>query len=345
MIITCPNCSTRYSLPQDKIKPEGQKVRCAKCGTVWHQDPEEEPLALTAEEIVPAAPAPAPAWAAAAPAEPAVPPVTASTETIEPEPATPDAAMPDAATPDVTVAAAEAAAVTPGIRPDSFAKFHVPADADEEPSGAGRKIAIAVVVLVVAALGALVVFKQQVQDLTGLQLVATQAPPPATPAAPEAPPKPKPPEPLTLTFEEVESSIEEIDGIKRLLVKGVIVNPADHEQLVPPLAFNMLDKDGKPIDRWTFAAPVRALAPHTTTRFASQRDTPPSSLHELVPGFDVPENPPPVIEPPAAPGAAPAAAAPAAGAPAGKPAATATTPPTPAAPRPPAAQQTPGPIE
>jgi hypothetical protein len=79
---------------------------------------------------------------------------------------------------------------------------------------------------------------------------------------------------------------------------------------------------------------VRALAPHTTTRFASQRDTPPSSLHELVPGFDVPENPPPVIEPPAAPGAVSGAAAPAA-----------TTPPTPAAPRPPAAQQTPGPIE
>jgi len=294
MIITCPNCSTRYSLPQDKIKPGGQKVRCAKCGTVWYQAPEDpEPLALAAEEPVPAPPSPA--WSPATPAATAPVPPAAPTEAAEAPVETAE-----------RVAAAEAAAVARDLPPDSFAQFHRSASSVEETAGSGRAWAIAVVVLVILALAALVVFKQEVQDLTGIQLMSAPTAAPAVPApAPgaAAPAAPRAPQPLTLTFEEVESSIEEIDGIRRLMVKGLIVNPADYEQLVPPLAFNMMAKDGKPIDRWTFAAPVRALAPRTTTRFSGQRDTPPTTLHELVPGFDVPENPPPVIEPPA--GAAP----------------------------------------
>lgn len=316
MIITCPNCSTRYSLAQDKIKPGGQKVRCAKCGTVWHQAPDEpEPLALTTEDQVPMPPAPA--WAPATPAETAPPQVPPTVSPDLPSGPIDEPVVAPAQTGEVAVA--EAATVSREPPPDNFARFHFQSKAADEPTGAGRKWALAVIALVVLALAALVVFRQQVQDLTGIQLVA--APAPAVPASAPAPAAPAPaviaPQPLTLTFEEVESSIEEIDGIRRLMVKGLIVNPADHEQTVPPLAFNMLDKEGKPIDRWTFAAPVRALAPRTTTRFSGQRDTPPTTLHELVPGFDVPENPPPVIEPPAtaagaaAPGTAPAAAAPA----------------------------------
>lgn len=318
MIITCPSCSTRYSLPQDKIKPGGQKVRCAKCGTVWQQAQEEvEPLAPPPEEQVPAPPVPPePAWAPAVPAETPPPPMPANPPS---DPAGESAVAPagpleTTGTPETTesVADTEAAAVTRDPPPDNFAQFHRPSTADEGASGAGRKWAIAVIAVVILALAALVVFKQEVQDLTGIQLVSAPAPAlPADPApVPAAPVRtPAAPQPLTLTFEEVESSIEEIDGIRRLMVKGLIVNPADHEQTVPSLAFNMLDKDGKPIDRWTFTAPVRALAPHTTTRFSGQRDTPPTTLHELVPGFDVPENPPPVIEPPAAAGTAPGAPA------------------------------------
>jgi predicted Zn finger-like uncharacterized protein len=44
MILTCPQCSTRYQTDAAKFAPSGRKVRCAKCGHVWHQDaPEAEP--------------------------------------------------------------------------------------------------------------------------------------------------------------------------------------------------------------------------------------------------------------------------------------------------------------
>jgi len=44
MILTCPQCSTRYQTDAAKFQPSGRNVRCAKCGHVWHQDaPAPEP--------------------------------------------------------------------------------------------------------------------------------------------------------------------------------------------------------------------------------------------------------------------------------------------------------------
>jgi predicted Zn finger-like uncharacterized protein len=45
MILTCPECTTRYQTDA-AFPPAGRKVRCAKCGHVWHQEgpqPEPEP--------------------------------------------------------------------------------------------------------------------------------------------------------------------------------------------------------------------------------------------------------------------------------------------------------------
>jgi predicted Zn finger-like uncharacterized protein len=37
MILTCPKCATRYQTDASLFAPPGRKVRCAKCGHVWHQ--------------------------------------------------------------------------------------------------------------------------------------------------------------------------------------------------------------------------------------------------------------------------------------------------------------------
>jgi len=53
MIITCPNCSTRFMLEDDQMPDAGRKVRCARCAHVWHADANAEPA------IAPREPAPA----------------------------------------------------------------------------------------------------------------------------------------------------------------------------------------------------------------------------------------------------------------------------------------------
>jgi predicted Zn finger-like uncharacterized protein len=46
MILTCPNCQTRYQADATRFPPAGRDVRCAKCGHLWRQmppQPEPEP--------------------------------------------------------------------------------------------------------------------------------------------------------------------------------------------------------------------------------------------------------------------------------------------------------------
>lgn len=37
MIVSCPNCSTRYTLSESSVGANGRKVKCAKCGHIWWQ--------------------------------------------------------------------------------------------------------------------------------------------------------------------------------------------------------------------------------------------------------------------------------------------------------------------
>lgn len=79
MIVACPNCQSKYNLPEDKIAPTGSKVRCAKCQHVFTVKPPAPPaddfdaeLAGLGAAQAPVAPAPQ-AAPRPAPEEPAAP--------------------------------------------------------------------------------------------------------------------------------------------------------------------------------------------------------------------------------------------------------------------------------
>lgn len=278
MIITCPNCSTRYTLPQDKIKPGGQRVRCAKCGNVWHQQPDDVAAPEPAAEpvFVPPSGADLPADAAMAPPPDDIPPAAAAPP---PEPTEP------------APAAAGFADFHQETRPVSGSKEELvrprPGDDSDGSSGAGRKWAIVLVILVVFALGAAILFKDKLAELAGFGgpgVTETAAPEASTP--PE--PVPEEPAPMTLDFENVESSVEEIEGIRYLQLEGVIINKGDRQQTVPPMSFEMRDKDGNSLGQWVFEVETQTLEPFAKAPFKSRKDLPPVALYELVPGFAIP---------------------------------------------------------
>jgi predicted Zn finger-like uncharacterized protein len=83
MILTCPQCATRYEADAAKFAPPGRKVRCAKCGHVWHQEaPADEHAPVV--EAFPPEPQPEPAPQRAAFVAPSFAPNLAATR--EPPP-------------------------------------------------------------------------------------------------------------------------------------------------------------------------------------------------------------------------------------------------------------------
>ncbi|MDB5694788.1 MAG: hypothetical protein JWN21_331 [Sphingomonas bacterium] len=57
MILQCPECQTRYLVPDSAIGSDGRTVRCANCKHSWFQEP--APLDLS-DDIAPPLPAPPP---------------------------------------------------------------------------------------------------------------------------------------------------------------------------------------------------------------------------------------------------------------------------------------------
>lgn len=41
MILTCPECATRYALDSALLEPGGRRVRCSECGAIWREEPEK----------------------------------------------------------------------------------------------------------------------------------------------------------------------------------------------------------------------------------------------------------------------------------------------------------------
>jgi len=263
MILECPECRTRYLVPDASIGAEGRTVRCANCRHSWYQEPQDELLVDDYEEeeelgspgvAEPDAyppepepePAPVPASRIAGPA--AVPPPIVAPAPL-PAPPSPIA-------PALVEADPEPSAVAAGY--DAFA--HRPPFRPERNTARMRTIASLAAGLLMLAAVAVILWTTApgLAQQVGLSIGPAELP-------------------LRIVDHPIERR-KMANGSELFAVSGQITNPSATRQRVPDIRADLRDAQGKIVFSWTITPQQRTLLPNGALDFNSaQVDVPATS--------------------------------------------------------------------
>ncbi len=277
MILTCPECGTKYVVKDGAIPDGGRKVRCAACKHSWHQDPEGvadsgTPVATMATVPVPDEPAVTDGndtVAAVLEQEPV--PVTDTisfgaidqeiSETVETDPAFAEPVSVPTQTTETGVdrdwekVDTGSAWDTPQPAPtvDSETEdFQTFADDDGDDDGTTRRrwplVLGTILLLAAAAVAFWFLAPSSMKQQVGL-------------ARGSSPLK-------VMNTSNDRQSLE--SGGDLLTVSGRIINPTRTSQPVPPLRAELLDESkSKVIHSWMISPPVDTLSPNESSTFHS----------------------------------------------------------------------------
>ncbi|MCW5645798.1 MAG: zinc-ribbon domain-containing protein [Sphingopyxis sp.] len=255
MILACPSCHTRYVVPDTAIGPAGRTVRCANCRHSWFQ----EPAARAAE--VPAPRVEVGIAAAAPPSEPV---------TSAPAPASADVAAPEAAPPPPEAFAVDPPAAAPApVAGDAPLPFRRPR---RNPAKRWTLIAASAAVVMLAATASLAYF--------GLPGWAQGLGLPGMAAEPD----------LVIELPPNQDHRELADGTIYFAASGVIINPTDREQRVPPILAELRDAQGTIVYSWTIKPPVRMLPPNEKVNFSEAKLDIPRRATQLTVSWALPKS-------------------------------------------------------
>lgn len=269
MILVCPECATRYVVPDSAIGSSGRQVRCANCRHSWFQDAPvmERPVAAAQPSAPPPAPVPPPESA-----PPEFPPIARSV--AEPAPETSVEAKPE---PEQDIEDAPAAAAPLRAAPPVFDDAP-PAYDEEEASqydpdvpfrprrNPARLWTMAAVLFFLAAAGvggwvymfgipAWAVNLGLVPDSGNNGLVLDM---------------PRKPERRTLP-----------NGSDYFAFSGRVVNASDQTQPVPPILVELRDPQNRLVFGWTMKPPVARLAAGAQSSFFESRLDIPKNAQSL----------------------------------------------------------------
>ncbi|WP_205479869.1 zinc-ribbon domain-containing protein [Sphingomonas arenae] len=320
MILTCPECGTRYVVKDGAIPPQGRQVRCASCKASWHQDPEGlDPPDDTSEERLPVPgsadefPAPAPLthpagepggkpWEAelsdhshpdlSSPEiekaeDPDAHPLPEPGQSVSPAsslvdvqpdggiPVPPTSAVPAGAphSPDPypeEVVPRDDAANWSGVREEEeYSPYPAGSEQEQKPRGRGP-VYLLVALLLIAALAAAFWFLAPAEwkQRAGVAQAGET--------------------PLLIQLQQ-QGRQELASGNQLLEVSGMVINPTNETQRVPPIKAQLRGLNQQVVYTWTIPPPARTLAPGGSASFNSAELNIPASAQCIDLSFGEPK--------------------------------------------------------
>lgn len=260
MILTCPNCATRYIVPDSAIGHDGRRVRCASCKHSWFQDgPELEIAGVAAAGIA----ATAAAVADPAPVSPPAPPPESAFASPPPDENAPPVREPERAEPPLVEAHAYSGPVAYGSVPEEVEEDGPTRRPRRNPARYWTMGAIAFALVAASAGGALWYFGAPGWAVS-LGLAANQDQPQLLFYLPKEPERRKLP-----------------TGEEYFAFSGRIVNSGDRELPVPPIVVELRDAQGRLVFSWITKADKARLKPNEEARVSESRLDIPKNARNL----------------------------------------------------------------
>jgi predicted Zn finger-like uncharacterized protein len=275
MLLICPECRTRYVVPDGAIGAAGRQVRCANCRHSWFQQgtatppappapafvapPEAAPQSVETESVasVPSESSiDAAATVAVEPDAPLARPGFSAFDRAEPETTADETPIPPSfdrpAFQDVPAVASYSALPEPEIVRSQFA--HEP---PFRPRRNPAKLMTYAAVAFAIAIAALAAATWHFGWLENSFVASGQEPD------------------LKIELHDNLELGRDADGSPYFIASGSIVNPTSRPQRVPELLVTLKDASGRSVYSWTMKAPVRTLAPGGKVDFSQlRRDVP-----------------------------------------------------------------------
>lgn len=240
MILVCPSCATRYKIDGSSLGEAGRQVKCARCGAVWHAEPEQEPapqIDTRAADMF--------SSAGTSQDEPAESPTDDIADDDTPPP------LPDA----------------PNLSATPAARNGVEGGRPRRAAGAGwALLGLAIVGVILAG-------------YAGRDRLIAAWPPAAklydTIGIPHSGPQI-----ISeiagggLVVTEVVSEWDETEGTMTLTVRGMVANQSTVERTVPPLVVWLSAEDDRQLQSWGLTLEADSLAPGESVPFETSIENP-----------------------------------------------------------------------